>query len=82
MREKLKRVWKIIKDLPRIGKIGIFLWIIGGPIGTAGIILLAMGHIQLGAILFFIPMIEGNLGIVLAGKATIVAIKNEFFPKK
>jgi hypothetical protein len=82
MKEKLRRIWKVVKNLPRIGKIGIFLWAIGYPIGTVGIILLAMGHYEIGIILFFIPWIEGNLGMVLAGKGAITSIKKEFFSKK
>ena len=81
MREKLERIWNVVKNLRTKGKIGVFLWLIGYPIGFAGIFLMATGYHQIGFILFLIPFFEGNLGMVLMGKEVILSIREEFFRK-
>lgn len=82
MKRRFKRIWKIIRSLSRTGKIGFFLWFIGFPIGFVGTVLLISGHYTLGTILFFLPWVEGNIGLFLMGKSTYSSIKNEFFGKK
>jgi len=81
MNSRLERIWKIFTDLPRTGKIGIALWLIGYPLTLAGIILFVSGHYLLGAALYFLPYFEGNLGILLAGKEIVSSVRNEFFRK-
>ncbi len=81
MKEKLKRIFKILKDLPKINKFGFLLWILGLPIGGLGFILLTMGNYFWGAFFFFLPLIEGNLGLLLMGKGVMNGIKKEFFKK-
>ncbi len=78
MNRKLDRVWRIFRDLPLLGKVGIFLWLIGYPITLAALVLISLGHHLMGAIVFFIPWIEGNMGVALAGKEIVSAIKREF----
>ncbi|MBR9678075.1 MAG: hypothetical protein GOU97_02170 [Nanoarchaeota archaeon] len=82
MKEKLKRVWKIIKELPRLGKIGFILWLTGYPVGFTGIILLGMGVVWIGTFLFFLPWITGNIGVILMGKEVFKALKKEFRRKR
>jgi hypothetical protein len=81
MNRRLKRIWKIFLNLPRKGKIGIVLWLIGYPISLAGTILFLNGNYFLGTILFVIPIFEGNLGMILVGKSAISSIRKEFFRK-
>ena len=81
MNRKLKRIWKIFTDLPRKGKIGIVLWLLGYPIGSTGAILFLSGNHLLGTILLIIPVFEGNFGMALAGTSVISSIRKEFFKK-
>jgi hypothetical protein len=82
VRKRLERIWRIIKKLPKTGKIGAFLWLIGYPIGFSGVILLAMGQYPLGIILIAIPVVEGNLGIILMGRGIFTLIKKEFLSRE
>jgi hypothetical protein len=81
MNRRLKRIWKIFVNLPRRGKIGIALWLIGYPIGLTGMILFLGGNHFLGTVFMIVPYIEGNFGMLLAGKSVISSIRKEFFKK-
>jgi len=82
VKEKIKKVLGIIKNLPATGKIGFILWITGFPIGFSGIILLGMGAVLIGTFLFFLPWITGNLGMILMGKEVVKSVRKEFSRKK
>lgn len=82
VKDRIKSVIRIVKNLPLRGKVGFILWIIGFPIGFTGSVLLLKGKIFWGSFLFLLPIFEGNLGIVLMGTEVLKAIKKEFKRKK